>query len=103
MAVTRLEIGTRVRVKAVLDFFYDEDNERTYQRDPVTFDAWITGATNKPMGIYYPSRRLYGMFGEPDEDEPARLDVTSTVFIYRVRQRLFGREFEVLPDDMETL
>lgn len=102
MAVTRLEIGTRVRIKAVLDFFYDEDNKRTYQRDPVTFDAWIVGATNKPMGTYCPSRRLHDFFGGCD-DEPARLDIDSTVFVYRVRQRLFGREFEVLPDDMEIL
>lgn len=98
--MARLEIGTKVRVKAVLDFFYDDNNKRTYQRDPVSFDAWITGAANKPLGTYYPSSRAWDMFG--CDDEPARLDIDGTVFVYRVRQRLFGREFDVLPDDLET-
>lgn len=97
----RHEIGTRVRVKAIVDFYYDEDGKRTYQQDPVDFEAWITGAANKPLGIYYPPSRSWDMFGA--DDEPARLNITGTVFVYRVRQRLFGREFDVLPDDLEKL
>lgn len=95
---TRLEIGTKVKVKAVLDFYYDDDHHRQYQRDPVEFEARVTGAANKPLGIYYPPKRLHDMFGA--DDEPARLEIKSTVFVYRVRQRLFGREFDVLPIDL---
>ena len=95
----RLSIGQKVKVKAVLDFYYNDDSERVYQRNPVDFEAWVTGAANKPLGIYYPPKRTHDLFGDVD-DEPARLDIKSTVLVYRVRQRIFGREFDVLPIDL---
>ena len=93
-----MNIGDKVRVLAVVSFYYDDDNIRKYERTPDDFVAFITGAANKPLGQYYPANRYSSLNGV--EWEPAELVVKGTLKVFRVRKRLFGREYDVHPNDL---
>jgi hypothetical protein len=97
-----MNIGDKVQVKATMEFYYDDNKCRRFERTPNCFEAFVTGAANKPIGKYVDGGPHYSYLDGP-EYEPPYLDVTGTVRVYRVRKRLFGREFDVHPDDLVLL
>lgn len=94
MNSSQLCIGKKVRVLRTLSFSY-QDKERVYYTSPADFDAYIVGASVRPLGTYVPASGGY-----LEDYEPAYLRVKSTIKVYHVRKRLFGREYLVLLEDL---
>lgn len=87
-------IGDKVRVTGYVKFYY-ADRYRMFEVTPEEFEGYITGASNRPIGKY-----ISASGGQWDDYEPAYLRVTSTVKVYHVRKRLYGREYLVLPENI---
>lgn len=85
-------IGDKVRVTGHIRFYY-ADRYRMFEVTNEEFEGYITGASNRPVGKY-----ISASGDQWGDYEPAYLRVTSTVKVYHVRKRLYGREYLVLPE-----
>lgn len=94
-----LSIGDRVQVYARADMGYREKIRKVF-REKCRVKGWIVGATHRQFGMYTGSSGFNPLDGDC---EPAYLQVTGTVFVYRVTRRLLGKPFDVLPCDLILL
>lgn len=97
-----MEIGTRLRVHAIVDPYYTPDGYRHIGKKwlkPPEW-GWYVGYTFKQEGKYVEGYRV-NLWGG-DDDVPPHLKVSKTIKVYRVRFHERGVEHYCFPEDTET-
>ena len=100
-----MEIGTRLRVHAIVDPYYTPDGYRHIGKRwlPVATWGWYVGYTFKQEGKYDPGDKVMPLaWDEPMDYEHPRLVPQKFLLVYRVRFHERGVEHYCFPEDVEV-
>lgn len=94
----KYKLGDVVEFTHTISFAYDSENRRIHSRTSHKGTGVIVGCKNAPIGKYY--KGSYSL--NPEDYNPPELHVEYTIPVYFIRQRLFGKQLQVLPEDIVT-